>query len=78
VVAGLGREVGRDGVLQGDPAFEVPRAMEADLAVVEAVAAFHEGVGEVECVGELGLKETSGAEAQLHHQHPRWAPMVAG
>jgi hypothetical protein len=52
--------------------------MEADLAVVEAVAAFHEGVGEVECVGELGLKETSGAEAQLHHQHPRWAPRVAG
>ena len=78
MVAGLGREAGHDGVLQGDPAFEVPPAMEAELAVVEAIAAFHEGVGEVECVGELGLKETSEAEAQLHHQHPRWAPMVAG
>jgi hypothetical protein len=57
---------------------EVPRAMEAELAVVEVVAAFHEGVGEVECLDELGLKETSGAEAQVHHQHPRWAPGVAG
>jgi hypothetical protein len=68
----------RRGVAGRFSMFEVPHAMEAELAVVEAIAAFHEGVGEVECVGELGLKETSEAEAQLHHQHPRWAPMVAG
>lgn len=54
------------------------RALGAELAMVEAVAALLEGVGEVECLDELGLEEASGAEARLHHQQPRWALGVAG
>ena len=36
------------------------RALGAELVVVEAVAVFHEGVGKVECLGELGLEEAPG------------------
>jgi predicted metal-dependent TIM-barrel fold hydrolase len=54
------------------------RALGAELVVVEAVAVILEGVGEVECLGELGLEEATGAEARLHHQQPRWALGVAG
>lgn len=54
------------------------RAFGAELALVEAVAGLLEGVGEVERLGELGVKEAPGTEARLHHQQPRRALGVAG
>lgn len=54
------------------------RFLGVELALVEAVAGFLKGVGEVERLGELGVEEASWTEARLHHQQPRRALGVAG
>jgi hypothetical protein len=50
-------EVGHGGVLDDGVWW---RALGAELVVVEVVTVFHEGVGKVECLGELGLEKAMG------------------